>query len=193
MSPRWRHPYVESRFAGQLEMVRPSRQRAAVPKLPPGYALRRFVDDDEQAYEELFALAWPDTGTLAHTRRHALRGGFIVIEHSASRALVASCVAFEPESERHPHDGSLGWLVTDPAHGGRGLGTLAAATVTNRLVNEGYALPWLGTEDDRVVAIAIYLRLGWAPYLYSPSMEERWRAIFGRLDRPFSAEACVSP
>jgi mycothiol synthase len=189
---RERHPYVESRFADQLELVRPSGDRVAVPKPPPGYTLRRFLDGDEQAYNELFALAWPDTGTLAHTRRHALPEGFIVIEHHASRTLVASCVAFEPESpERHPYDGSLGWLVTDPAHGGRGLGTAVAATVTNRLVDEGYVLPWLGTEDDRLVAIAIYLRLGWRPNLYAPSMGERWRAIFDRLNRPFSIEECV--
>ncbi|MEX0749999.1 MAG: GNAT family N-acetyltransferase [Dehalococcoidia bacterium] len=192
MNSRARHPYLESRFEHQLEMVRPSRDRVEMSALPAGYALRHFREEDERAYEELFALGWTDKGTLAHTRRYALPAGFVVIEHSASRLLVASCVAFSPESpERHPDDGSLGWLVTDPAHGRRGLATAAAATVTNRLVDEGYARPWLGTEDDRLAALDIYLNLGWRPYLYATDMESRWRAILARLGRAFSLESCV--
>ena len=176
------HPYVASRFEHQLEMVRPSRERVPAPRLPDGYTLREFRDADEHAYHELFRLAWPDEGTLDHTRKHALPGGFLVIEHNASRDLVASCVAFGVESpDSHPHDGSLGWLVVDPAHGGRNLGTLAAAMVTNRLLDERYAAPWLGTEDDRLVAIDIYLKLGWEPDMYVDGMEERWRKIFAHL------------
>jgi mycothiol synthase len=191
-SRRERHPYVESRFGDQLEMVRPSRGRVVAPALPAGYTLRPFRESDVVAYQELFALAWPDEGALAHTRKHALPGGFLVVEHDASKLLVASCVAFGPESPlRHPGDGSLGWLVTDPAHARRNLATAVAATVTNQLVEEGYALPWLGTEDDRLAAIGIYLRLGWQPYLYTEEMEARWRAIFGRLNREYSIEMCV--
>ena len=163
-------------------MVRPSRQRVPVPVLPAGYRLRTFASRDEQEYGALFRLAWPDEGALAHTVQHALPGGFVVIEHVATGTLVASCVAFGVESpERHPVDGSLGWLVVDPAHGGRGLGRICAATVTNRLVDEGYAMPWLGTEDDRLVAIGLYLRLGWEPSLYVEGMEERWAEIKRRL------------
>lgn len=154
--------------------------------------MRQFHENDAAPYEDLFALAWPDSGTLAHTLTHALAGGFLVVEHADSGQLVASCVAFAPESpERHPHDGSLGWLVTDPAHARRGLATALAASVTNRLVDEGYAHPWLGTEDDRLMAIAIYLRLGWQPDLYAPDMESRWRSIAARLDDDLLTERCL--
>lgn len=186
------HPYVASRFEHQLELVRPSRQRTNTAPLPSGYVLRVFRDDDEPAYDELFHLAWPDEGTLAHTRNHALPEGFLVVEHVASGQLVASCVAFGPETPRHESNGSLGWLVVDPAHGGRGIGTSIAAAVTNRLVDEAYELPWLGTEDDRLAAIAIYLRLGWQPHLYRGDMEPRWRAICDRLGRTFLIRDCVS-
>ena len=94
-------------------------------------------------------------------------------------------MAFAPESPRHERDGSLGWLVVDLAHGRRGLGTIIAATVTNRLIDEGYSLPWLGTEDDRLAAIGIYLALGWQPHLYARGMEQRWQAIFAHLGREF--------
>lgn len=185
--PGTQHPYVTARFEHQIEMVRPSRERAAAGPLPPGYTSRAFRDGDDAAYQELFHLAWPDDdehdGALAHTKRHALEDGFVVVEDEATSQLVASCVAFAPETPRHADDGSLGWLVVDPAHGGRGLGRFVAAAVTNRLIDEGYALPWLGTEDDRLVAIGIYLSLGWEPHLYIDGMTERWVEIMDRLRR----------
>ena len=184
------HPYVESRFADQLELVRRSRQRLALPDAPPGYRLRAYAPDDEREYHALFRLAWPNQGTLPHTLAHALPDGFLLVEEESTHRLVGSCVAFEPETLAHGENGSLGWLVVDPAHGGRGIGTLLAATVTNRLLDEPYALPWLGTEDDRLAAIRIYLRLGWEPHLYAEGMEQRWREIFERLGmkgRPLGA------
>jgi mycothiol synthase len=193
MTSRAAHPFVESRFDDQLELVRPSRERIPVPPIPSGYALRPFRAGDDDAYQDLFRLAWADESALQHTKKHALSDGFLVIEHEVSGLLVASCVAFAPESPEHPHDGSLGWLVTDPAHTRRGLATALAATVTTRLVEEGYAMPWLGTEDDRLAAIAIYLGLGWQPYLYNGGMEARWRAIFARLGLPFEVEASIQP
>lgn len=163
-----------------------------MPQLALGYRLRSFQDGDEAAYEALFRLAWPDVGTLRHTKDHAMPNGFILVEDAATAQLVASCVAFEPETPAHADNGSLGWLVVDAAHGGFGLGTILAATVTNRLIDEGYTLPWLGTEDDRRRAIGIYLALGWQPHLYTDRMESRWRSIFDGLGRTFALSGCVS-
>jgi mycothiol synthase len=185
------HPYIQSPHEHQLEMVLPPGDGPRVPPAPDGYTLRTFDEGDDGAYNELFHLAWPDDGTLAHTRRFALEGGFLVVEHTATRLLVASCAAFGPQPGRHPHDGSLGWLVVDPTHTRRGLATLVAATVTQQLRQAAYALPWLGTEDDRLPAIALYLDLGWQPHLYVAGMEERWRLIFGKLGRPFSLSDCI--
>ena len=64
--------------------------------------------------------------------------------------------------------------------------------MTNRLLDEGYALPWLGTEDDRLAAIGIYLSLGWQPHLHTEGMAARWQAIFARLGRKFSLNDGVS-
>lgn len=181
---RTRHPYIESHQEHQLELVLPAGDGPDVPPLPGGYVLRSFSDGDDAAYEDLFHLAWPDADMLAHTRRYALDGGFLVVEHSASALLVASCVAFGPHPSAHPRDGALGWLVVDPAHTRRGLARVVAATVTAQLRHEAPAhgwRPWLGTEDERLPAIALYLELGWRPHLYVDGMEERWQAIYDRL------------
>jgi mycothiol synthase len=152
--------------------------------------MRNYEPGDERAYHDLFRLAWPDENTLAHTLAHALPEGLFVVEEVSTTRLVGSCVAFAPETPSHGENGSLGWLVVDPAYGGRGIGAVLAATVTNRLLDEQYDLPWLQTEDDRLVAIRIYLRLGWEPHLYAEGMEARWRDIYDRLGmegRPLGA------
>jgi GNAT superfamily N-acetyltransferase len=168
-------------------MVRPpSISVTETPPLPEGYALRQLSDEDAVVYDELFHLAFEDEGRFSETRNRALDGGFFVIEHLASGQLVSSCVALRGSSSpRHPDAGQLGWLVTDPSHGGKGLGSIVAASVTNRLAAEGYLHPFLGTEDTRIAAICIYLRLGWRPYIYQSDMVERWQNIFAKLRPEF--------
>jgi mycothiol synthase len=181
------HPFLKQEFKYQLEMVRPlSAGFEEVRALPEGYSLRQFRDEDERQYDELFHLAFEDKDRFSETRKRALDGGFFVIEHLASSQLVASCVAMAGgSSPRHPEAGQLGWLVTDPSHTRKGLGTIVSVSATNRLAAEGYPQPFLGTEDDRLAAISIYLSLGWRPCTYLTGMEQRWRNIFARLGRVF--------
>ena len=166
-------------------MVRPSSiALEEVPPLPQGYALRQLRGDDEGQYEDLFHVAFVDEGRFPEIRERALDGGFFVVEHLALGQLVASCVAMRGSSSpRHPEAGQLGWLVTDPSHTRKSLGTIVSAFVTTRLAAEGYPQPFLGTEDFRITAISIYLNLGWRPCIYRSEMESRWRSIFARLSR----------
>lgn len=188
---RLRHPYFRQAYLHQLEMIRPAGAGLAqVPQIPADYLLRQFRSGEERDYDELFHLAFEDQGRFQEILARTLPGGFFVIEYLPSRQLVASCVAFRGSSSpRHPDSGQLGWLVTDPAHTRQGLGTIVAASVTNRLIEEGYSLTFLGTEDERHGAIAIYLNLGWRPYIYGEGMELRWRNIFAALGRTFDAQS----
>ena len=190
---RTAYPFFRQEHAHQLEMVRPSTDEADVPPVPEGYRPRQFRPGDETAYDELFHLAFEHEGRLPKTLERALDDGFFVIEHLASGHLVASCVAERfAKPPMHPEAGELGWLVTDPLHTGRRLGTIVAASATNRLAAEGCQRPFLETDDFRVAAISIYLKLGWRPYLYKEGMEARWRNVLARLDREFIREECVA-
>ncbi|MGB9120842.1 MAG: GNAT family N-acetyltransferase [Candidatus Angelobacter sp.] len=180
------YPFIEQTYSHQLEMVRPSSLGLAeVPLLPDGYALRQLRSGDEVPYDDLFHLAFADEGRFQETIEGTLPGGFFVVEHLASHELVASCVAMRGSSSPRHKAGQLGWLVTDPSHTRKGLGTIITASVTNRLVAEGYQRPFLGTEDFRIAAISIYLDLGWRPHIYRDDMEPRWRSIYGCLGREF--------
>jgi mycothiol synthase len=171
---RLKHPSITFGYERELEMLRSGADLVPPPILPDGYVLRQVRSNEKQAYEELFHLAWEEDFPFEWTLGDALPGGFFVLEHLDSGHLVASCVAGRGSlAKRHHNAGSLGWLVTDPAHTRMGLGTAVAAAATNRLVAAGYARPFLTTEDPRVTAIAIYLGLGWQPYVFDREMEDR--------------------
>jgi GNAT superfamily N-acetyltransferase len=180
------YPISEQKYQHQLEMVRPSSLGIVdVPPVKDGYVLRQLRSGDEGPYDDLFQLAFADEGRFQETIERTLSGGFFVVEHLASHELVASCVAMRGSSSPRHEAGQLGWLVIDPSHTQKGLGTIVSASVTNRLVEEGYEQPFLGTEDFRIAAISIYLNLGWRPHIYRDDMEPRWRSIYGCLGREF--------
>jgi len=176
------YQFIEAEYEHQLEMVRPSAAPVGAPPAPEGYLLRQFRAGDEKEYDDLFHLAFADEGRFAEALDRVLEGGFFVIEHLRSGQLVSSCQAWRGSiMPRHPDSGQMGWLVTDPSHTGKGLGTIVAACATNRLAAEGYGRPCLGTEDFRIAAIYIYLKLGWLPYIYREDMVPRWRSILAHL------------
>jgi mycothiol synthase len=157
-----------------------------VPPVPEGYVLRQFRARDEEEYDSLFHLAFADEGRFPQILERVLEGGFFVVDHLASGELASSGQAWRGSiMPRHPDAGNMGWLVTDPSHTSKGLGTIVAASATNRLAAEGYQRPCLGTEDFRIAAMSIYLKLGWRPYIYQEDMVLRWRSIFARLGREF--------
>ncbi|MDD9995705.1 MAG: GNAT family N-acetyltransferase [Dehalococcoidia bacterium] len=171
-------------------MLRRSTSLVGIPDLPEDYELRQYRVDDEVAYKDLFNLGFAGD-RLGHTLTHTLDDGFFVIDHTASRQVVASCVALRGSWDDGRERGILGWLIVDPSHTRLGLGTIVAAKVTNRLMEEGYSEPGLGTEDFRLTAIGIYLKLGWRPYLYMEDMDHRWRETCERLGRRLLREECV--
>jgi len=180
------YPFIEQRYSNQLEMVRTSSLGLVnLPLVPAGYVLRQLRSGDERQYDDLFHLAFADEGRYPETVGRALDGGFFVIEYLASREILASCVAMRGSSSPRHEAGQLGWLVTDPSHTRKGLGTIVSASVTNRLVAEGYQRPFLGTEDFRLAAISIYLNLGWRPHIYRDDMDLRWLNIYRCLGREF--------
>jgi GNAT superfamily N-acetyltransferase len=184
-SGRTRYPYLQQEHRHQLEMVRPSRALVSVPQVPHGYVVRQLKVGEGREYDALFHLAFQDEGRFSEIRQRTLDGGFFVVEHVKSRELVASCLAMRGSSSPRHNDGQLGWLVTDPLHAGKQLGTVVSAMATNRLVAEGYARPFLGTEDPRLAAIAIYLKLDWRPFIYRKDMLPRWQSIFSYLGSEF--------
>ncbi|MDA0233182.1 MAG: GNAT family N-acetyltransferase [Chloroflexi bacterium] len=172
----------------QLEMVRPGGERLSVTAVPAEYSMRQYAEPDRASYWELFSGVYGIHSRLDDLRTAALPGGFFVIEHGRYGNVVASAAAAKYSRAGHTDPGSLQWVMTDPAHTGNGLGTAVVAAATDRLSTEGYGRIYLSTDDWRLPAISIYLKLGWKPLLFLPEMEPRWRAVLIALDKQ-AAEA----
>ena len=173
----------------QLHMVWPKRllDSPPTPVVPKGYRLRQYRPKDLKQYIELMAQAgftgWTEE-RVNNTIRTLLPGGFFVIEHKAGCKLVATAVAGHHHTALHPFGGELGWVTGDAKHKGKGLGAAVCAAVTARFIRGGYKEIYLSTDDWRLPAIMVYLRLGYEPLLYADDMEGRWKAVCTKLNRP---------
>jgi len=178
----------------QLQMVWPVARRAApsVPPSPAGYVLRACnqADVDVPAYVALLRCAGFETWDESKAQRvfdTMLPDGLFFAVHRASGALAATAAAQVIARPDHPCGAQLGWVAADPAHRGHGLGYLVCAAVTRRLLAERPGSMYLLTDDFRLPAIHVYLKLGWIPYLCQPDMAERWRTVCARLGVSFEA------
>ena len=173
-----------------LEMIWPPHLLGSPPAaiMPPGYSLRAYQPGDEPGFLRLMALAefteWEEEKMLTEWFARILPQGWFMAVHDATGEIVATAMACYDHTERHPFGGALGWVAGDPAHAGKGLGMAVSAAVTARLMSAGYRDIHLDTEDERLAAIKVYLKLGYVPLLYAPDMPTRWQAVYRQLNWP---------
>jgi mycothiol synthase len=184
---------MDSKLPEQLQMVWPRRLFQSPPRsqLSSGYALRTFRPGDEPRFFQIMELSgWP--GWNAQKLRpwipRILPESWFLAIHQESDLIVATAMGVHDPTDRHPFGGELGWVASDPAHRGRGLGQAVSAAVTARLIEAGYREIHLYTDDFRLPALKTYLKLGYVPFLFKPEMAERWRQICARLPWPFTPE-----
>ena len=91
-------------------------------------------------------------------------------------------------SDLHPFGGELGWVAGDPDHSGKGLGRVVCSAVVKRYLDAGYKRIYLKTDDWRLPAIKTYLKIGFGPFLFDDTMEQRWKAVCDNLNWPFIPE-----
>lgn len=179
--------------AKQLQMLWQESRLGSLPEMtiPAGYALRTFQPGDASQYFRLMDSAgfkkW-DNETLKPWLAKVLPDGFFIVIESATGEIVAAAMATHNPSDLHPFGGELGWLAANPEHIGKGLGTAACAAVTTRFIRAGYRRIYLRTDDWRLPAIKVYLKVGYIPFLFASDMEERWQAVCKKLDWPFTPD-----
>jgi mycothiol synthase len=174
----------------QLHMAWPKDclESPPAPQVPAGYLLRQWRPHEMGQYIELMGKAG-FTGWTQERVNNALRSllpdGFFVIEHTASGRLAATAQAGHRYTELHPYGGELGWVAGDPEHKGKGLGKAVCAAATARLIGAGFREVYLSTDDWRLPAIKVYLKLGYEPLFYRDDMKARWQAVYAKLGWPY--------
>ncbi len=168
----------------QLELALPAeRTRLEIGPLPYGYAFRVLTEEDAPRLAVLLrraGFAEFDEGQVRNALYACVPRGCFGIEDERG-ALVATMMARHMADERHPRGGRIDWLACDPLHVRRGLGMAVAAAAMNRLIEIGYRDIWVTTDDHRLAALKVFLRLGFVPVIYAPGQPERWERVLTTL------------
>jgi mycothiol synthase len=168
----------------QLEMTWSGLPSPVVPEPSGEFVLRTYRDSDEVDYRDLVENTFGHRFELDYWLERVVDDGFVIVEHEPSGKIAATCMAARYPTERYPDGGNLGWLAARSEFQGNGLGFIVSAAVTKCLVDEGFTNIFLETDDWRLPAIAIYLKLGWTPNPFSVDMASRWSDVERQLSAP---------
>lgn len=151
------------------------------PRPASGYGLRTYRPGDEEPWIGILSTgdfgAWdrPRLDRMLAGERAPLPRDGIVFTTWEDRPVGTACVFL------HPGEGGdvaeLGWVAVHPAHRGRGLGFAVCRAALGFARDAGHGYAYLLTEDFRLSAIGMYLRLGFEPEMTDPSHPARWAAI----------------
>ena len=180
----------------QLIMRRPHLRQVPAAVAPAGYELRHFRPGDEAGWNALMDLAFERRpGQSDFAREMADDDPYrpervkLLLDASGAIVATASCWVLP----RYGDDAAvLHWVARHPGHRGRGLGRLVSLAVLHQAVEEGRGRAFLQTDDFRVPALRIYLRMGFEPVITHRSHPGRWRRILHDLDWPERFEPVLS-
>ena len=150
-----------------------------------GYGLRTFHPGDEEAWIGL--LSSGDFGMWDRPRMDRMLAGEraplplqgIFFATCGDQLVATACVFLHPgESGDVPE---LGWVVVDPEHRGHGLGRQVCLAALGFVRELGHDYVYLLTEDFRLPAMAMYLRLGFEPEMIDPGSPAQWEALRRQL------------
>ena len=91
--------------------------------------------------------------------------------------------------DRDPGSWEIGWIAVHPEHRRRGLGEAVTRLALDRALDLPPRTILLYTEDHRLDALRLYLRLGFQPSPRHRSHRRRWQSVGDRL--PSEAAALV--
>jgi len=156
-------------------------------ELKEGYQLRTYQEGDADGWVDLLN-ANGELGTWSRERIQREIDGALVKEAQyfvvGKQQLVGTAGVF---ARRYAGvDGwEIGWVAVHPEHQGKDLGlqvTAAAVVAALRLPERPI---FLRTDDFRIPALKVYLKLGFVPDYQHSSYAGRWQRIFDELGEEY--------
>ncbi|HEY2493777.1 MAG TPA: GNAT family N-acetyltransferase [Paenibacillus sp.] len=150
---------------------------------PLGYRFRHFQPEDERNWEDLIRHSFTREVKFAHkigdqVPCYSDRVLFICRGDQP----VATATAWETGSDDN-RNWYLHMVGVLPEYSGKGLGFAASLAALQKIREAGGESAFLETDDFRLPAIRIYLRLGFQPLYIDESHPGRWERILqqGRI------------
>src|SRR3972149_3525015 len=166
----------------QLEMRHENLDDLPQVELPEGYTLRRFEPGDEAAWiSVLNSTGDLSEWTLDNVQRvfrpdgHVVKECISLVMHGDTPVGCAGIALYDPVGSRPPAE--VSWVAVRPEHRGKRLGYWVSLAAMRLMRERGHRRCFLTTDDVRLPAIEIYLRLGFQPYMWHETHPERWREV----------------
>ena len=147
--------------------------------IPKKFSLNNYSKDLDKSLITLLNLgefdpAW-DIDSLKNCMSPVKRqiGSKVILNNNEAIAATFSSASIHENEEV----GRLDFVVTHPKHRGKGLGKNICVAVIKYFIENNYKKVILQTDDWRIPAIAVYLKLGFKPVFINKQSEKRWNKI----------------
>ncbi|MGI8868108.1 MAG: GNAT family N-acetyltransferase [Mycobacteriales bacterium] len=167
----------------QLFMTHPG-PIAATAEAGPGLRLRAADGRDGDALAALLTDAFEETWDVDRVDRDLLAPPdvvrtWVVEDDSADRLLATASERLLPE--RYPGAGYLHWVGTSPQARGHGFGALVVRACLAGFADRGLGRCVLETDDFRLPAVALYLKLGFIPEYRNHEEQVAWSMVLPQV------------
>jgi ribosomal protein S18 acetylase RimI-like enzyme len=154
----------------------------AAPPLEPGYVLRKAVPADHEQLAGLLSEAYGDSWDVRRVAGEFSSGNGVEATYvvAAPTGVVATAAA-RRLPRRYPDAGYVHYVGARSSERGKRLGEVVTRRVLAHFAAEGLQQAVLETDDFRLPAIWIYLRLGFVPEPRMPGDVVRWSAVLRDL------------
>lgn len=168
----------------QLALEHDHLDQVAPPQIHKGYHMRALEEGDVEGLAELYErcnLSWGTAGETQSGIRNQLssKPHRVVIVEYQKRVVASGTV---DQDERDASTSVMHLIGVLPEYRGKNLGRAVSEQVMRVAHQEGFNRQRLTTDDDRLAAISLYLRLGFRPLFLHASHPPRWRRIFKKLN-----------
>jgi len=159
-------------------------EQIEIPKEYREYSFTR--GGDELFSDEEFKYLWIDSRDESHSERieklfnivyddnRVPDDGFFCILDSDNKIVATAHIQL---GEHTPDSATVHHVDASEKHRGKKLGKAVTVMVMRYAFEKGIKEVYLTTDDFRVPAVNLYLKLGFMPVLYETDMRERWTKL----------------